>query len=75
MPLTPVRLGATLGIFCAVVGDSATKAVNAMVYFEHMKKKLAHDITLNRVKVDDTRTLSPDEKMLAVTAMHEWIRE
>ena len=75
--LTPIRLGAKAGKFAVVVEDTTSKTINAVVHFDDVGKgaQVKSDVTLNRLKVDDARTLDDKEKAEMTEAVHGWLLE
>ena len=72
--MTPVRLGSSAGIYVGIAENTMHRIITAVVYWDgSAKQRLTADVTLNRLKVDDTRTLAADEIDAAAKAMEKWI--
>ena len=71
---TPVKLGSTGGIFCGAFDFPAPdNSLTAAVFFEG-EIGFKTDIMLNRLKVDEARTLELDEKKRAKSSFEEWVK-
>ena len=70
---TPVTLGSMGGIFCGVIDFPAPDNwLTAAVFFEGTGFKT--DVNLNRLKVDEAKTLELDEKTRAKSSFEEWVK-